>query len=106
MRHVDLSRSRPQPGQEDRAARLTRHLEARLRDFGPGGPEVLDSDQQTGRITVRFPGHKTAEVLDLLSSRFGVSAALEEEQAVFYLSPDIPFENLDYVWGCLFEVLY
>lgn len=105
MRNVDLHISRPQSGHEALVAQLTRHLEDRLLDFDPGGPEVLDRNPYTGFVAARFPGHETGEVLEQLLAR-GVSAAQETDRAVFYLSPDIPFEDLDYVWGCLFDILY
>ena len=105
MRTVDLKTARPVPDQEARVARLVRHLEARLRDFGPGGPEVLEADQAAGVVTARFPGHDSAWVLSRLEREYGVSAGLENGLAVFRLSPDVPFEDLDYVWGCLFDLL-
>jgi len=105
MRRVDLKTPRSLPGQEERTARLVRHLDARLRDFGPGGPEVLEADQETGVVTARFPGHDTARVLEGLEGEYGVSAGLEDGLAVFRLSPGVPFEDLDYVWGCLFDLL-
>ena len=105
MRYVSLHEALPHSGQEERVARLTRHLAARLRDFGPGGPEVLSADQQAGRIEARFPGHDTGAVLDRLEKRGGVTAGLEGDRAVFLLSPHTRFEDLDYVWGCLFELL-
>ena len=104
MRQLDLTRSAPGAGQE-RTARLARHLEARLRDFGPGGPEVLSCDQRTGTVTARFPGHSTMDILEQLDTRFHIRAAREGETAVFHLSPDTRFEDLDYLWGCLFELL-
>ena len=61
-------------------------------------------DQDTGLVAVRFPGHDTLEVLDALSQQ-GITAAHEDDRALFWLSPDIPFENLDRLWGILFEVL-
>ena len=105
MRIVDCTIRRPAPEQEERVARLTRHLEARLRDFGPGGPEVLETDQQTGFVAARFPGHPTGDVLERLARECGVSAAQEGDRAVFYLSPSVQFEDLDYIWGCLFDLL-
>ena len=102
MRHVDLT----QCGQpSERTARLTRHLKARLEDFGPGGPEVLAADQEAGAVTARFPGHETAQVLRRLEGECGVLAAQSGEAAVFRLSPSVRFEDLDYVWGCLFDLL-
>ena len=56
MRYVDLKTPRPAAGQEALVARLVRHLEARLKDFGPGGPEVLQADQESGLVAARFPG--------------------------------------------------
>ncbi|MCF2662808.1 hypothetical protein [Pseudoflavonifractor phocaeensis] len=105
MRNVDLKTARSTPGQENITARLVRHLDARLRDFGPGGPEVLEADQNAGVVTARFPGHDTARVLGRLEGEYGVSAGQENGLAVFRLSPDVPFEDLDYVWGCLFDLL-
>jgi len=90
--------------QPELLAWLVRHLDARLHDFGPGGPEVLSADQSTGLVAVRFPGHDTGSVLAALGQR-GITAAREGDRALFWLSPDIPFENLDRLWGCLFEIL-
>ena len=104
MRTVDLKRSRPLPGREEKTARLVRHLEARLRDFGPGGPEVVEADQRLGVVTARFPGRDTAQTLARLEREYGVSAGSRGDLAVFRLSPEVRFEDLDYVWGCLFEL--
>lgn len=105
MRTVSLTvpADRPSP----RLARLTRHLHARLLDFGPGGPEVLCADQSRGIVTARFPGHDTAQVIDELEHRCRVSVTLSDdgELARFCLGNDTPFEDLDYVWGCLFDLL-
>ena len=97
----------PQSGHRhpQRIARLARHLEARLLDFGPGGPEVILCDQENGIVTARFPGHDTAAVLEQLASRCGVSAELKNGCALFHLTDQTPFEDLDYVWGCLFDLL-
>jgi len=104
VRHVILNQS-AQPGSDPhRLARLTRHLNARLLDFGPGGPEVLEANQDQGRILARFPGHDTAQVLHGLE-HLGVSAVLRGENALFLLQPNTRFEDLDYVWGCLFDLL-
>ena len=104
MRTVDLRHPCPQPGQEARTARLTRHLEARLLDFAPGGPEVLSADQAAGLVLARFPGRDTAGVLAELAAR-GVLALPEGEGAAFLLSPGTAFEDLDYLWGCLNDIL-
>ncbi len=105
MRTVNFTLPSSPDGQASRIARLTRHLEARLNDFGPGGPEVLRADQAHGFVSVRFPGHDPNSVLTQLNAKHGVSAALEGGHVVFYLSPAISFEDLDYTWGCLFELL-
>ena len=76
MRRVDLARPGAPSGDRARVARLTRHLKARLEDFGPGGPQVTGVDEASGTVT-----------------------------AVFRLAPSVRFEDLDYVWGALFEVL-
>ena len=39
VRRVDLARPGAPSGDRARVARLTRHLKARLEDFGPGGPK-------------------------------------------------------------------
>lgn len=105
MRHVDLSAACPAQGQQERVARLVRHLDARLRDFGPGGPEVLEVDQAAGFVAARFPGHDAGDVVARLAQDYGVDAALVQGRAVFHLSPGVAFEELDYVWGCLFNIL-
>ena len=104
MRIIPLQTPCTNCTQPELLAWLVRHLDARLHDFGPGGPEVLTADQDTGLVAVRFPGHDTLEVLDALSQQ-GITAAHEDDRALFWLSPDIPFENLDRLWGILFEVL-
>ena len=89
----------------DRTAQLVRHLTARLNDFGPGGPEVIRSDQAGGTVSVRFPGHDTQAVLNQLASQHGISVGVADGCALFSLSPSLPFEDLDYTWGALFSVL-
>ena len=105
MRTVPLHIPQPGHSHPSRVARLARHLKARLLDFGPGGPEVVLCDQENGIVTARFPGHDTAAVVEQLVSLFGISAAQEGDCAVFYLTDQTPFEDLDYVWGCLFDLL-
>lgn len=105
MRTVDLTRPiRRERGQEERVARLTRHLQARLLDFGPGGPEVVDWSQEEGVISTRFPGRSTSRVLEGLR-HLGIQVEQEGELAVFYLHQETEFEDLDYVWGSLFQCL-
>lgn len=74
MRQIDLTHPNRVPGSEARVARLTRHLRARLLDFGPGGPEVLSADEAAGAVRARFPGHDAAKILDRLGRLSGVSA--------------------------------
>lgn len=105
MKYVDLKTPRPAAGQEALVARLVRHLEARLKDFGPGGPEVLQADQENGLVAARFPCHDPSQVLARLEQEHGILAVTDHDSAVFRLSPDTRFEDLDYVWGCLFELL-
>lgn len=105
MREIDLRHTYPAPGEEALRARQVRHLEARLLDFGPGGPEVLEADQASGTISARFPGRSTDSVAARLERDFGVLVDLEGDRAVFRLSPQVSFEALDYVWGCLFQIL-
>lgn len=105
MRSVILSVPTPQGSASPRLAALTRHLKARLLDFDPGGPEVLSCDESTGQIQVRFPNHTPQTVAQALQERFGVEICAESQYALFYLNKTLPFEDLDYVWGCLFEIL-
>lgn len=104
MRQVDLKHPRPAAGQEALLARLTRHLDARLHDIDINWPEVLKVDQSAGTILVRFPGRDLRQVLDVLHSS-GIAVDQEGDCALFHLSPDVPFEDLDYVWGELFNLL-
>ena len=91
MRTVNLSVPAPAKGDPARLARLVRHLEARLHDFGPGGPEVRSADQESGLVLAHFSGGTPRTLADTLARSFGIL--------------DLPFEDLDYVWGCLFQVL-
>ena len=71
MRRVDLARPGAPSGDRARVARLTRHLKARLEDFGPGGPRVTGVDEASGTVTARFPGQDTGGVLDRLERDWG-----------------------------------
>ena len=97
MRRVDLARPGAPSGDRARVARLTRHLKARLEDFGPGGPQVTGVDEASGTVTARFPGQDTGGVLDRLERDWGVTVLQDGEDAVFRLAPSVRFEDLDYV---------
>ena len=86
MRQIDLTHPNRVPGSEARVARLTRHLRARLLDFGPGGPEVLSADEAAGAVRARFPGHDAAKILDRLAASAGVRARLDGLRPV----PSVP----------------
>lgn len=105
MRAVDLSRAAPRPGDPRRLARLTRHLAARLRDFAPGGPQVCSVDEEGGLVRASLPGLTPRAAADTLARRFGILVRPEKDCVAFQLSPELPFEDLDYVWGCLFQLL-
>ena len=102
---IDLSSPAPSTGDSVRLARLVRHLEARLNDFGPVGPEVRSADQQTGVVLAAFSGRSPQKLADALAQNFGILVRAEGECIVFRLTADCPFEDLDYVWGCLFQIL-
>lgn len=105
MREIDLRHTYSAAGKEALRARQVRHLEARLRDFGPDGPEVLEADQASGTIFARFPGPlhgKRGCAVGAGPRHFGGPGG---DRAVFHLSPQVSFEALDYVWGCLFQIL-
>jgi len=102
MRHIDLSQ--PQSIHTPRQARLTRHLNGRLHDLAANWPEVVLCDQAQGVVQVRFPGWDTAKLLSELNAR-GVLAEERDGCLVFHLPPDLAFEDLDRVWGTLFELI-
>ena len=105
MRRVDLARPGAPSGDRARVARLTRHLKARLEDFGPGGPQVTGVDEASGTVTARFPGQDTGGGLDRLERDWGVTALPDGGDAVFPLAPSVRVWGLGHVWGALFEVL-
>ena len=84
---MDLARPGAPSGDRTRVARLTRPLKARL------------------EVTARFPGQDTGGVLDRLERDWGVTVLQDGEDAVCRLAPSVRCEDLDYVWGALFEVL-
>lgn len=104
MRTLDYTAPCLEGEDGQRIARLVRHLAARLEDFGPGGPEVVSANQSTGVVLARFPGHRLEEVADGLERR-GILAAREGETAAFYLNGSHRFEDLDRLWGCLYDIL-
>lgn len=93
------------PDQAPRVARLTRHLKARLEDFGPGGPEVVQADQEHGVVRFRVPGKDSAWLQGQLRERWNIQIQVEDGLAVCRLGPEIAFEQLDRLWGCLFELV-
>ena len=105
MRTISLSSPPSSTGNPARLARLVRHLEARLQDFGPGGPEVRSADQHTGLVLAAFSDRSPQALADTLAQRFGILVGTEGDCVAFQLSPDLPFEDLDYVWGCLFQIV-
>lgn len=78
---------------------------ARLEDFGPGGPEEVRGDQDTGVVTARVPGRSAARAAEQLEREFGILAGVEGDRLRFSLTPAVRFEELDYLWGCLYELL-
>lgn len=106
MKYIDFTTSLPQGYDPEQLARRVRHLAARLQDFGPGGPELLSADQTTGLVLARFPGHDTGHIRRQLEERFGIRTRLDGDTLLFQLTPHIAFEELDHVWGCLFELLF
>lgn len=105
MREIRLNVPAQAAGDPARLGRLTRHLRARLLDFGPGGPEVLSADEAAGLVAVRFPGRESQAILRALDEQCGVSALPDGDHILFCLTQDTRFEDLDYIWGCLFEIL-
>lgn len=95
----------PAPEPAPRVARLTRHLKARLEDFGPGGPEVIQADQETGTVRFRVPGKDSAWLREQLEARWNIRVGVEDGLTVCRLEPELPFEQLDRLWGCLFELV-
>ena len=103
---MDLTQNRAAAAKEaPRVARLTRHLKARLEDFGPGGPEVVQADQETGVVRFRIPGKDSAWLQAQLKERWDIRIGVEDGLAVCRLSPQVAFEQLDRFWGCLFELV-
>lgn len=102
MRQIDLSLS--QSVHTPRQARLTRHLNGRLHDLAANWPDVLLCDQQQGFVQVRFPGWDVAVLFAELKAR-GIHAEEGDGCLVFHLPPDLAFEDLDRVWGILFELI-
>ena len=80
----------PAPGPSPRLARMTRHLFARFQDLGENGP-VVRMDQDLGLVTARFPGREAQQLLKDLEG--------------FGMDPEGRFEDLDFLWGCLFQLM-
>ncbi len=104
MRTVSLDKKAGTPAQPERLARLTRHLCARLLDLGAASPELERVSQEEGSLTARFPGRRAEELAQRLREH-GVLCTGEGERVCFHIPEELPFEDLDYVWGCLFQIL-
>ena len=55
-------------------------------------------------MTARFPGREAQQLLKDLEG-FGIRAVLVEEQFQFWMDPEGRFEDLDFLWGCLFQLM-
>lgn len=104
MRTVNFLKQERQEKQLESIAWRTRHLYARLQDFGEGGPVVTDWSQERGKISISVPNHSAIQIQKALE-QYGVICQAEQEKLVFYLSEQIAFEDLDFVWGVLFQIL-
>lgn len=104
MKTVDFWKHEKQNISVEPIAWRTRHLYARLQDFGESGPVITDWSQEQGKISVAFPSHSVAYIQQTLQT-YGIACPIEQGCLVFYLSEDIAFEDLDYVWGVLFQIL-
>ena len=104
MRTVNFLKQERQEEQLESIAWRTRHLYARLQDFGEGGPVVTDWSQEQGKLSVSIPNHSAIQMQQALK-QYGITCPVEQEKLVFYLSEQIAFEDLDFVWGVLFQIL-
>ena len=86
-------------------AQLARHLSARLEELEGDCALLRGWDQATdGRVEARFPGRDAGALARRLTG-IVPCAADGPDRLVFSLTPDVPFEALDTVWGVLFESL-
>lgn len=104
MKTVNFFKPDSQERQVEQVAWRTRHLYARLLDFGEMGPKVTEWSQEQGKISVSFPNHSAVSIQQALKQD-GILCPIEQECLVFYLSEKITFEDLDFVWGVLFQIL-
>lgn len=105
MRTVDFTRPCPTPSDPERRAALTRHLNARLLDLDPGGPEVLLCDPDSGLIHFCLPDLSPHRAAAALSTKYQIHTIPMFDHIELYLNESIPFEDLDHVWGCLLQLL-
>lgn len=105
MRRLDLRPGALPCRDPARRARLTRHLKARLEDFGPGGPVVRRFDQDAGIVSAHFPGHPAWELASRLAREYGVSVLPSGDEVLFAPGDQVAFEELDALWGVLWELL-
>lgn len=106
MKHIDFTVPLPQgydPGASGPAGPATWPHGSGLRPWAAGAPLRRPNHRQ---VRARFPGHD-ADDIRRQRRRASVSRTrLDGDGLRFQLSPHIAFEELDYVWGCLFELLY
>ena len=65
---------------------------------------VTDWSQEQGKLSVSIPNHSAIQMQQALK-QYGITCPVEQEKLVFYLSEQIAFEDLDFVWGVLFQIL-
>lgn len=85
--------------------RLARHLSARLEELEDACILIRGWDQAAdGRVEARFPGQNAGWLANRLTAACPVRCQpMGPDELCFPLTPDIPFEALDTVWGTLYE---
>ena len=86
-------------------ARLTPAPESPAGGLWPGRAGGGPGDQETGIVCFRVPGKDSDWLRQQLEERWDIRIQVEDGLAVCRLRVDIPFEQLDRLWGCLFELV-
>jgi hypothetical protein len=90
---------------EQDLAQLARHLSARLEELEDGCILLRGWERAAdGQVTARFPGQDAAALARRVADCVPVRCEAEEPDILhFWLTPNDRFEELDAIWGVLFE---
>lgn len=89
--------------ERERVGRLARHLRARMMELEENGLEIRDFREEEGLVSVAAPDQEN--LAGRLRWEHGIHGKPIQDGVELWVNPRTAFEELDGVWGALYELL-